>query len=118
MTDLFNDRGLMGEGVINIPEIRSWVERVGFTGFNEVEILSQKPFNTSDAWGVKSKLWNTYFLYPRKVVGENEKDSSPLYAQVTHVMIVDAWGYDKLTYPVSRKEKYAVLPIRMPGRNQ
>ncbi|MBN2011689.1 sugar phosphate isomerase/epimerase [candidate division KSB1 bacterium] len=42
MTDPFNDRGLMGEGVINIPEIRSWVERVGFTGFNEVEILSQK----------------------------------------------------------------------------
>lgn len=34
------DRGLMGEGVIDIRGIRSWVEAAGFTGFNEVEIFS------------------------------------------------------------------------------
>ncbi|MDP0499847.1 MAG: sugar phosphate isomerase/epimerase family protein [Verrucomicrobiota bacterium JB022] len=39
-TDLLNDRGLMGEGCINIPEIRAWVEATGFKGFNEVEIFS------------------------------------------------------------------------------
>jgi sugar phosphate isomerase/epimerase len=38
--DILNDRGLMGEGCINIKEIRSWVERAGFNGFNEVEIFS------------------------------------------------------------------------------
>jgi sugar phosphate isomerase/epimerase len=38
--DLLNDRGLMGEGCINIRQIRSWVERAGFNGFNEVEIFS------------------------------------------------------------------------------
>ena len=38
--DLLNDRGLMGEGCIPIPEIRSWVEEAGFNGFNEVEIFS------------------------------------------------------------------------------
>lgn len=38
--DLLNDRGLMGEGCINIKEIRSWVEEAGFNGFNEVEIFS------------------------------------------------------------------------------
>ena len=38
--DLLNDRGLMGEGCIPIPEIRGWVEEAGFTGFNEVEIFS------------------------------------------------------------------------------
>jgi sugar phosphate isomerase/epimerase len=38
--DLLNDRGLMGEGCINIRQIRSWVEKAGFTGFNEVEIFS------------------------------------------------------------------------------
>jgi sugar phosphate isomerase/epimerase len=38
--DLLNDRGLMGEGCINIRQIRHWVERAGFTGFNEVEIFS------------------------------------------------------------------------------
>ena len=38
--DFLNDRGLMGEGCINIPEIRSWVENDGFKGYNEVEIFS------------------------------------------------------------------------------
>lgn len=40
--DLLNDRGLMGEGCIDIPTIRGWVERAGFTGFNEVEIFSDR----------------------------------------------------------------------------
>jgi len=34
------DRGMMGEGCINIPQIRGWVEEAGFTGYNEVEIFS------------------------------------------------------------------------------
>lgn len=40
--DLLLDRGLMGEGCIDIPKIRSWVEKAGFNGFNEVEIFSNK----------------------------------------------------------------------------
>jgi sugar phosphate isomerase/epimerase len=32
----------MGEGVINIREIRGWVEAAGFTGFNEVEVFSDR----------------------------------------------------------------------------
>jgi len=40
--DILNDRGLMGEGCINIPEIRGWVEEAGFDGFNEVEIFSNR----------------------------------------------------------------------------
>jgi sugar phosphate isomerase/epimerase len=32
----------MGEGCINIPEIRSWVEDAGFKGYIEVEIFSNK----------------------------------------------------------------------------
>jgi sugar phosphate isomerase/epimerase len=38
--DMLNDRGIMGEGCINIKEIRGWVEEAGFKGFNEVEIFS------------------------------------------------------------------------------
>jgi sugar phosphate isomerase/epimerase len=38
--DLLNDRGLMGEGCIDIREIRGWVEAQGFSGYNEVEIFS------------------------------------------------------------------------------
>ena len=40
--DLLNDRGLMGEGCINVPEIRGWVEENGFRGFIEVEIFSNR----------------------------------------------------------------------------
>lgn len=41
-SDFLNDRGLMGDGCINIKEIRGWVEEAGFTGYNEVEIFSTK----------------------------------------------------------------------------
>jgi len=40
--DMLNDRGLMGEGCINIKEIRAWVERAGFDGYIEVEIFSDE----------------------------------------------------------------------------
>jgi sugar phosphate isomerase/epimerase len=39
-TDLLNDRGMMGDGVIAIPKIRGWVEAQGFAGYSEVEIFS------------------------------------------------------------------------------
>ncbi|TGG93578.1 sugar phosphate isomerase/epimerase [Natronospirillum operosum] len=46
--DMLLDRGMMGDGVIDIPQIRGWVEAEGYTGFHEVEIFSaenwwQKP---------------------------------------------------------------------------
>lgn len=44
--DFLNDRGLMGDGCINVPEIRSWVEEAGFSGYNEVEIFSNKYWST------------------------------------------------------------------------
>jgi sugar phosphate isomerase/epimerase len=39
-TDFLLDRGLMGEGCIPVRQIRNWVEKAGFNGFNEVEIFS------------------------------------------------------------------------------
>jgi sugar phosphate isomerase/epimerase len=39
--DLLNDRGMMGDGVIDLPLVRSWVEAAGYSGFQEVEIFSQ-----------------------------------------------------------------------------
>ena len=38
--DLLNDRGMMGDGVIEIQKIRRWLEDQGFAGFSEVEIFS------------------------------------------------------------------------------
>ena len=39
--DLFNDRGMMGDGVIDLKLIRSWIEAAGYSGFHEVEIFSE-----------------------------------------------------------------------------
>ncbi|TFH04135.1 MAG: sugar phosphate isomerase/epimerase [Spirochaetales bacterium] len=45
--DILMDRGLMGEGCIDIPQIRGWVEKTGFAGFNEVEIFSTEYWATN-----------------------------------------------------------------------
>ena len=42
--DMLNDRGMMGDGVIEIKRIRGYMERAGFAGYTEVEIFS------SDNW--------------------------------------------------------------------
>lgn len=41
-TDLAFDRGMMGDGIIDLPRIRALVEGAGYTGFNEVEIFSER----------------------------------------------------------------------------
>ncbi len=50
-SDLLNDRGLMGDGCINIPHLRTHAEKAGFTGFNEVEIFSTK------YWAMDQNEW-------------------------------------------------------------
>ena len=45
--DLVNDRGMMGDGVIELKKCRRWIEDAGYSGYAEVEIFSdtwwQKP---------------------------------------------------------------------------
>jgi sugar phosphate isomerase/epimerase len=43
--DLLLDRGMMGDGVIDFPRIRGWVEAAGYRGTQEVEI-----FSAADWW--------------------------------------------------------------------
>ncbi len=40
--DVLNDRGMMGDGVIDVPGIRRLVEQAGYDGFVEVEIFSAR----------------------------------------------------------------------------
>ena len=42
MADMLNDRGLMGEGIIDLKTMSAQVEQAGFTGLFEVEIFSKK----------------------------------------------------------------------------
>jgi sugar phosphate isomerase/epimerase len=39
-SDMLLDRGMMGDGIIDIPRIRGWVEAAGYDGCVEVEIFS------------------------------------------------------------------------------
>ena len=43
--DLLNDRGMMGDGVIDLARIRGWMQAAGYDGFHEAEI-----FSTLDWW--------------------------------------------------------------------
>jgi sugar phosphate isomerase/epimerase len=38
--DLLLDRGMMGDGVVDIPQITAWVNNAGYSGLIEVEIFS------------------------------------------------------------------------------
>jgi sugar phosphate isomerase/epimerase len=40
--DLLNDRGMMGDGIIELKKIRAWVEAAGYSGAAEVEIFSER----------------------------------------------------------------------------
>lgn len=57
--DMLNDRGLMGDGCIDIKQIRSWVEQAGFSGFNEVEIFSNKHW-AEDQYEFVEKIKSAY----------------------------------------------------------
>jgi len=61
--DMLNDRGLMGEGCINIKQIRGWVEEAGFNGFNEVEIFSNL-YWSQDQDEFLRKIKDAYLKYP------------------------------------------------------
>jgi sugar phosphate isomerase/epimerase len=47
--DTLNDRGMMGDGVIDLPRIRGWMEDAGYEGMHEVEIFSTLDWWTRDA---------------------------------------------------------------------
>lgn len=59
LDDILNDRGLMGEGAIDVPQIRQWVEAAGFSGFNEVEIFSNR-YWSMDQHEFLSKIIKAY----------------------------------------------------------
>ena len=46
---LLTDRGLMGDGCIDIPRIRGWVEDAGFKGAIEVEVFSEHYWSMDQA---------------------------------------------------------------------
>ena len=44
--DLLLDRGMPGDGVVDLPRFRKWIEAAGYTGPTEIEIFSAKDWWT------------------------------------------------------------------------
>jgi len=61
--DLVWDRGMIGDGVIDIPRIRGWVEAAGYRGFNEVEIFSERNWWQRDPEEVVDTCIERYAKY-------------------------------------------------------
>jgi sugar phosphate isomerase/epimerase len=59
MKDMLNDRGLMGEGVIDLKTMSKEVDDAGFTGFYEVEVFS-KHWWGQDQDAYLAKIIETY----------------------------------------------------------
>ncbi len=59
LNDMLNDRGLMGDGCINLKEIRGWMEAAGFKGYREVEVFSDKYWATDQVKYLK-KIKSAY----------------------------------------------------------
>lgn len=61
---------------------------------------------------LNSSEWMEYFLFPRLCISEDEKNRKPeLYSKITHVAIVNGWGYDKLKYEPNGRPAATVLSI-------
>lgn len=58
---------------------------------------------------VGNRRWVAYFIYPRKIVYEDEKDSLALYKDVTHVAVVNYWGYQQAAPVRGERKRYTVL---------
>lgn len=62
---------------------------------------------------LKSKRHSTYFLYPRKPVYKKLSSDSVYFDKITHVAIVNGYGYEDLPFTVTNKNEYTVIPTNL-----
>lgn len=61
--------------------------------------------------------WVEYFIYPRLCLAIGREDEHPeLKNRITHVLIIEGKGYDRLKYnvPLDQRPQEAILPINQP----
>ena len=68
--DILNDRGMMGDGVIDIKSVRAAVEAQGFAGYSEIEIFSNDWWDKADGRG----LADLHRAAPHGGVAEHRRD--------------------------------------------
>jgi len=62
--------------------------------------------------GIHELPHTTYFLYPRTVIYEDDKDKYPQYAKANYLVSVNGWGLDKFSSPVANPQPFMVLPLQ------
>ena len=67
---------------------------------------------------ITNKVWLASFLYPRKTVFEDERETNPLFKQANYAAIINTQGYNLLEYDVEQKIEYALLPIKQGSLTQ
>lgn len=73
--------------------------------------------NTSKWNFIYDPEWVEYFIYPRLCLATGRENEHPdLLKRVTHVLIVQGRGYDKLKYdvPLDKRQPEMILPIDHP----
>ena len=86
LLDRFQDRAMMGDGMINIPEIEGWMREAGFTGWTEIEIFSAQDWWKRD---VVERLKHGGTVFRRG------------YLEVARerCLVVDGWKFPARRYP-------------------
>lgn len=78
-------------------------------------ISETKELRNLSSANLNSKGYATYFVYPRKLVYPSDIEQNPsLKDSVTHIAIMNYSGYESLSYKVSKKQKFAILPVKTP----
>lgn len=64
------------------------------------------------AKSMQQRPWLTYFLYPRKVIYEDDKDRLPLYDEADYIVSIEGWGFDKLSEPIVEPYSFMILKLK------
>ncbi len=75
------------------------------------ELIKNSTDKTKLDKNIANKIWVSNFLYPRVVIYEDEKETSPFYSKITHIGVINGWGYHLVNYDVTNKQALTVLKV-------
>jgi len=65
-----------------------------------------------DLGGIKVRNWALDILYPRKLVYFDEKEKNKYAGSISHVVVMDGWGFEYLNYKPETRNNFDVLAIK------
>ncbi len=77
----------------------------------DIEIVRPLINSTNQLVQLVNKSIILNFLYPRKIVMENLKEEEKYFNKITHVLIVNNYGYQYLNYEFNANIQLGVLPV-------